>query len=81
MGGGVGNGVAAPSDTCQRGGTIESYQNMLYKRNKINSVLATIYFISATDFRTCGTNLLKCFRNALAYLAYFWGLGIMQQFI
>jgi len=36
------------------------------KKIKINSDLATIYFISATDVR-----LLKCFRNVLASLAYF----------
>jgi len=45
---------------------------MLCKKNKINSVLATIHFISATDVRICGTtSLLKCFRNVLTSLASF----------
>ena len=47
------------------GGTLRELSKiMLCKRNKINSVLATIHFISATDVRRCGaTSLLKCFRN------------------
>ena len=33
----------------------------MWSRNKINSVLATIYFISAPSIRTCGAEMLKHF--------------------
>jgi len=51
----------SPRAALVKGRHIESCQKLCCNRNKINSVLATIHFISATDVRRCGaTSLLKC---------------------
>ena len=58
-------GGGSPRATLIKGRHIESFKNyVVHKKNKINSVLAIICFIFATNVRNVKqTSLIKCLRN------------------